>query len=168
MREEFAQEINSWQYGEEYAIYSMNGSADALIEILNGSYYALVDAANSLVGHYCVGSSAQVPSVVQDEVYKADCIDFGLGMNPPLVGRGLGKHFLRFVLDCVELDHPGKRIRLTVATFNKRAIKLYENAGFVEVNRFSKVTEDDACEFIVMVQNNFSQKIKTPAFTEDP
>jgi len=166
MRESLAQEIVSWQYGEEYAVYSMDGSVDLLTEILDGSYYALVDGAENIIGHYCIGNSAQVPSVVQDEMYKADCIDFGLGMNPSLVGRGLGKHFLRFILDCVELDHPGKRIRLTVATFNKRAIKLYENAGFVEVNRFSKVTADDACEFIVMVQNNFSQKIKTPAFTE--
>jgi len=57
-------------------------------------------------------------------------VDLGIGMRPDLTGNGLGSQFLAHVLQDVTENHPSANIRLTVATFNQRAIKLYHRFAF--------------------------------------
>ncbi|WP_367281315.1 GNAT family N-acetyltransferase [Planococcus shenhongbingii] len=76
-------------------------------------------------------------------------------MNPKLVGKGQGTAFgSSYIL--IEESHPGLPVRLTVASFNKRAIHLYEKLGFVKENRFST----DRVEFITMVKRNEENRKK--------
>ena len=42
-------------------------------------------------------------------------------------------------------------MRLTVAAFNERAIRVYERAGFKKVNSFERVSEHGKMEFLVMI-----------------
>jgi RimJ/RimL family protein N-acetyltransferase len=66
---------------------------------------------------------------------KGDTLDYGLGLRPDLVGRGLGLEFFRRGLEFGRARFRPKQVRLYVAAFNERAISVYESAGFRETGR---------------------------------
>lgn len=149
MDKEIAQEILNWRYDAPYHFYNNEPSAQELAELLNGTYFAVVDEKEETVGFFCVGDSAQVPSGKLCGVYDEECIDMGLGMVPKLLGKGHGKKFGLFVLHSIVETHPNLPVRLTVAIFKKRAIHLYKQLGFVLDKRFSSTAN---VEFITMVK----------------
>lgn len=53
----------------------------------------------------------------------------GVAIDPDRAGRGLGTDMIRSAVD-LALTKGFKRMELTVATTNERAIRLYERAGF--------------------------------------
>jgi hypothetical protein len=63
-----------------------------------------------------------------------------LGMRPDLTGRGLGEEFVHAGLRFARETYSPPAFRLTVATFNQRAIRVYERAGFEIVERFGPQT----------------------------
>ncbi len=69
-------------------------------------------------------------------------------MHPDYVGKGYGYEFCTFIVNYIKEKYGETPIRLSVATFNKRAIHLYEKLGFVEKDVFST----DAAEFITMIK----------------
>ncbi|MDQ0430314.1 RimJ/RimL family protein N-acetyltransferase [Planomicrobium stackebrandtii] len=148
MNKETAQEILSWQYEPPYDFYNNESCDSELAELLNKAYFTVLNEKEETVGFFCTGESAQVPSGNRYEVYKEQCIDVGLGMNPALVGKGNGEEFGLFILHSIEETHHQLPVRLTVAAFNKRAIRLYEKLGFTLDKRFSNA----AAEFITMVK----------------
>lgn len=147
MNKSTAQEILNWQYEAPYDFYNNESSDEELAELLNGTYFAVADEEET-VGFFCIGDSAQVPSGKLDGVYEDKCIDMGLGMDPRFAGKGHGKEFGLFVRYSIEETHPNLPIRLTVARFNKRAIHLYEQLGFVSDKKFSSKNT----EFITMLK----------------
>ena len=70
--------------------------------------------------------------------YEEKVLDVGIGMCPDLTGHGLGTQFFAYVPPEVADRHPSVHIRLTVATFNQRAIKLYRKFGFVYQTQFER------------------------------
>jgi RimJ/RimL family protein N-acetyltransferase len=66
---------------------------------------------------------------------KGDTLDYGLGLRPDLAGRGLGLEFFRRGLEFGRDRFRPKSVRLYVAAFNERAIRVYERAGFRETGR---------------------------------
>ncbi|MBP3041537.1 GNAT family N-acetyltransferase [Bacillaceae bacterium Marseille-Q3522] len=132
--------ISRWTYEEPYEFYNMDDSVETITELLNGEYFSVLDEKQKIIGFFCFGSSAQVP---KDEYkYSADYTDIGIGMKPDLCGIGLGASFFQTSLQYLK-DHFGKKqFRLTVADFNKRAIRLYEKAGFVKQVSFIKHSDD--------------------------
>jgi RimJ/RimL family protein N-acetyltransferase len=66
---------------------------------------------------------------------KEDVLEYGLGLRPDLTGRGLGLDFFRAGLEFGRERYQPALIRLFVAAFNERAIKVYERAGFHETGR---------------------------------
>ncbi|HWI48113.1 MAG TPA: GNAT family N-acetyltransferase [Rummeliibacillus sp.] len=154
MNKTLAKEILHWQYDPPYDFYNNDCTDENIKEMLNGTYNALVDDHNRLVGFFCVGESAKVPAGYKFGVYKEDWIDMGLGMNPYLVGKGNGFEFCTYIIDFIKNRFGESPIRLTVATFNKRAIHLYEKLGFVCENRFNS----DIAEFITMIKNSAELK----------
>jgi RimJ/RimL family protein N-acetyltransferase len=66
---------------------------------------------------------------------KDDALEYGLGLRPDLTGRGLGLDFFRAGLEFGRERYLPPRVRLFVAAFNERAIKVYERAGFRETGR---------------------------------
>ncbi|OZU87138.1 GNAT family N-acetyltransferase [Virgibacillus indicus] len=148
MTEKFAAEILSWKYTKPYDFYNSELTSEALSEMLEESYFALVDSDDELVGFFCIGESAQVPAGNPFGAYNKGCVDIGIGMKPVLTGKGCGYEFLTFILSYVQQNFPDQAIRLTVATFNKRAIHIYEKVGFTKEKAF----HTEAAEFITMVK----------------
>ncbi|MFB5191416.1 GNAT family N-acetyltransferase [Alicyclobacillus fastidiosus] len=69
-------------------------------------------------------------------------------MSPDLTGQGMGRAFVGAVLAEVGRRLGSVRSRLTVATFNARAIRVYEQLGFVKSCSF---VGNGGCEFQVMI-----------------
>jgi len=61
MDEIFAEEILSWKYEAPYDFYNNEYSVDAVQELMNHSYSAVLDDQDELFGFFCMGESAQVP-----------------------------------------------------------------------------------------------------------
>ena len=66
---------------------------------------------------------------------KDDVLEYGLGLRPDLTGKGLGLDFFRAGLEFGRKRYRPSLVRLFVAAFNERAIKVYERAGFRETGR---------------------------------
>lgn len=142
-----AKEIMTWKYPEEYAFYNFGDSPEALQELIDGTYYAVRDEAGQLIGFFCFGQNAQVPEGQRQKLYEGEkVLDIGLGLKPELTGYGMGQSFLQAGMEFAKQRFTPEKLRLTVAVFNSRAIKVYERVGFQ--GRASVVNR--GTEFIVM------------------
>jgi RimJ/RimL family protein N-acetyltransferase len=144
--------IAAWAYPPPYDIYSMGTSRDIMEELMDGSYYVMRDGKGALTGFYCFGASARVPAGIKLHAYdKSGLMDIGLGMAPALCGKGFGLAFLNAGLAFAREEHSASAFRLSVAAFNKRAIRVYEKAGFQKTGSFLRTSDKGCLEFIVMV-----------------
>lgn len=147
-----AEEIAMWKYEVPYNLYNGNGSSEYVRELLNGIYYAVKakDSGNSLIGYFCFGESAQIPAGRLCDVYNEDLVDIGLGMNPMKCGKGMGEYFLQQGIAFARYIFFDKGLRLTVAIFNERAIKVYKRCGFEIIGSFTREAENQKMVFLVM------------------
>ncbi|WP_309122581.1 GNAT family N-acetyltransferase [Paenibacillus sp.] len=146
MSEDVANAILRWTYEKPYDFYNNDQTPDAVRELLDSNYYALLDSNKEIVGFYCVGHSAQVPN--DQYRYSENYLDVGVGMRPDLTGQGLGTAFFATVLSHMRQERRALPKRLTVAAFNLRAIRLYQKFGFTREAEFLK----GRTRFIVMAQ----------------
>jgi ribosomal-protein-alanine N-acetyltransferase len=118
MVEESHVEMRSWRYPPPFDFY--DGDVD---EVENPErFFGVRDETGRLVGFYYFEE-------------KPPDLDYGLGLRPDLVGRGLGlEFFLRGLAYARERYRP-RRVFLHVAEFNERARVVYERAGFEVVSR---------------------------------
>ena len=146
INEFYAMEILSWQYDPPYDFYNGEVSREGMMELLVKDYYTILDENKQLVGFFCVGEGAQVPTTEYD--YNHLFVDIGFGLKPDLTGQGNGDDFLSFIMEQARRISGHKELRLTVASFNERAIHLYKKHKFTEKTRFTFHNT----EFIVMIQ----------------
>lgn len=152
MNVDFAVEILRWKYEKPYDLYNDELNSEAIDEMLENPHFVIVEQEHELIGYFCTGESAQVPAGNYIDAYQGGYIDIGLGMKPNLTGKGFGSAFFSFIVQNVQGDYPNVPLRLTVATFNKRAIHLYEKFGFVK----QKIFDSPAAEFITMTREKSS------------
>lgn len=156
MTDALADQIMQWDYEPPYDFYNSGPDDEFRKELLECSYYAILDEEGQLLGFCCTGSSAQIPIAIPLGAYDEDLLDFGLGMKPESTGQGWGKEFLSFVLASIAEIHNRTSFRLTVAIFNERAIRLYAQMGFTKVTSFN--SGDTA--FITMVKKPVFRIVK--------
>ena len=148
MDEASAREMCPWRYEPPYDFYNPHSEeADARVRHLldpSRTYYAITDGDGTLVGYCCFGADAQVPG----GTYKEPALDIGVGMQPALTGQGYGDSFFAAVVDFALLALAPRRLRVTVAAFNQRAMRVYEKAGFRSVEFFGR--SGDGEEFVIM------------------
>lgn len=142
---EDAVEVIHWKYEVPYDFYNIRAQAEAMQEFLMNPYYT-VRCEGKLVGIFCIGTSAQVPEGRATGMYVERFIDIGLGMAPKQTGQGRGREFFQRIVTFLKETYPNTGVRLSVATFNQRAIKLYESIGFHRVASFPAADAD----FIIM------------------
>ncbi|WP_145038795.1 GNAT family N-acetyltransferase [Paenibacillus sp. Y412MC10] len=164
MTEAFADQIMSWNYEPPYDFYDSGQDEEFRRELLECSYYAILDDEQQLIGFCCTGSSAQIPIAIPLRAYDEDLLDIGLGMKPELTGKGLGHKFLSCVLASMGELHQRKSFRLTVARFNERAIRLYAKLGFSEAATFDK----GGTSFMTMVKKPGASSNSKKGISQDP
>ncbi len=113
--------ITAWQYDGAYAIYNNDayenqkargvGFADPRY-----NFYSFYDGA-ALVGFINLYEE-------ETEVF------FGIGAAPACCGKGYGQQMTRMAWDISQRLFPGKPLYLEVRTWNARAVRCYEKAGF--------------------------------------
>jgi [ribosomal protein S18]-alanine N-acetyltransferase len=150
MTEEYAKQILTWKYEPPFDFYNNEESSESLNELLENPYYAVLNKDKALVGFFCMGSAAQVPFGATVGAYSEELTDIGIGMNPSLTGQGLGAAFFSFILSTIQETYKVDSVRLTVANFNQRAIRLYTKLGFEKKIEFTRGTT----EFITMVKSS--------------
>jgi ribosomal-protein-alanine N-acetyltransferase len=122
MEDEEAVEISGWHYEPPYDFYDATSDPGDLEELLDpkrrkDAYFSVFDEGGVLVGFF------------QFE-REGTTIDIGLGMRPDLTGKGLGIWYLLAGLEFARERFSPDGFTLSVATFNERAIRVYERVGF--------------------------------------
>jgi ribosomal-protein-alanine N-acetyltransferase len=142
MTDEEAQQIAGWRYVTPYDFYDWVSDPDDLAELLDPrrrgeDYFSAFDEEGALVGSF---------------QFKRDgkAVEVGLGLRPELTGKGLGRGFLLAGLDFARGAFAPDIFRLSVATFNERAIKVYEGVGFVHGRTYQHETNGGMYEFLEM------------------
>jgi len=157
-----ARAILGWRYRGIYAAYNANPSrlAAGLASLLDPAnrYFAIFAPDGTLSGFCCFGAEARVPG---GEYTEPPALDVGLGMRPDLTDGGRGLKFFRAILAAGECRYDPPRFRLTVATFNERAQRVYERAGFCSCVTFRRGGERDALEFLLMLGPSLRHKGET-------
>jgi ribosomal-protein-alanine N-acetyltransferase len=146
MNQEYARAIANWRYPGIYAFYDAEQDPEDLRELLDSSnweerYFAVVDQANDLVGFFSF------------EQGEGGVVTIGLGLKPDHTGNGLGQAFVASGLAFARERFRPTTFRLSVATFNRRAIKTYERAGFIPDGVFMNDTNGGRHEFLRMVRS---------------
>jgi len=156
-----ARAISRWRYSGPYSVYNGNpNSVEALLEP-RFLYHSVCDERGDLAGYFCFGEDARVSAGRRLGLYEREpALDLGLGMRPDLTGQGLGEEFVQAGLRFAREEYSPKAFRLTVATFNRRAIRVYEKAGFETVETFGAVTPDGGREWLLMKRSAFQQEQK--------
>jgi [ribosomal protein S18]-alanine N-acetyltransferase len=106
-------EVMSWQYEPPYEFYSGDGRPPNNPE----RFFSVHGADGELVGFYYLEE-------------RGDALFYGLGLRPDLTGRGLGVEFVDAGLRFASALYGERRVILDVASFNERARRVYERAGF--------------------------------------
>lgn len=148
-----AREIASWRYDEPYTSYNWEPVDDDIMRMLDrrSPYYTVHDEQRELVGFFAYGSSGYVWDPGEPHLYSENnTITIGLGMRPDLTGKGLGLAFVQAGLDFARAHFSPDNFRLYVMTFNERAIKVYERAGFERGEIYVQHNPDGDRDFLEM------------------
>lgn len=137
-----AEAVAGWRYPEPFSFYDWTADEDDLAELLDPdlrgeAYFAVEDDEGQLVGYFSFKPEGRTLVV-------------GLGLRPDLTGRRLGGGFFAAGLDYGRERFAPERFSLAVATFNERAIKVYERAGFERARVYMHETNGGEWEFVEM------------------
>jgi [ribosomal protein S18]-alanine N-acetyltransferase len=136
-----AEAVSRWRYPEPYSFYDWTADADDLAELLEptrrgDAYSAVEDADGELVGFFSCKPT------------EPDSVEIGLGLRPDLTGRGLGATFVEAGLEHARRRFEPTEFILAVASFNLRAIAVYERAGFARVRAYRHSTNGAEWDFL--------------------
>jgi ribosomal-protein-alanine N-acetyltransferase len=152
LRFEDVEVILSWHYELPYDFYNPDPDIsihDYSRQILNPDlqFHGIWNGRGELIGFCSFGADGQV----RGGDYRLSALDIGLGMKPVLTGKGFGKQFFTAILDFAAPRFSPVTVRLTVADFNKRALRLYCGLGFSVVDRFVHV--DSETQFTILTRD---------------
>lgn len=147
-----ARSIVAWCYDGPAAFYNLAPEDAAALLDPASPYVAVLDAEGALVGFFGFGMGGQVPGGHRAGLYDDDALDVGLGLRPDLTGRGLGGAFVAAGLAYAAEQFAPRAFRLTVATFNRRAISLYNRLGFQPGPAFTSPVRGIETPFLLMIR----------------
>jgi [ribosomal protein S18]-alanine N-acetyltransferase len=157
MSRDDARAIWSWRYEGPYAVYDMDIEhigANALEEEmldLRSPWFAVRDEQGELVGFFAFGTAAELGGYSSPHLFDEDGIlSIGLGMRPDMTGKGAGLAFVNAGLNFARERFAPRAFRLYVMSWNHRAIRVYERAGFQWADTVIQHTPSGEREFIEM------------------
>lgn len=123
MTESEKEQISAWNYTGNYHIYNMPSYAEQLKQGVafgnpkcEKNFYTYYDG-NELIGFTNIAEE-------ETEVF------IGIGVTPTICGMGYGQKILRIAQHIADTLYPNKPLYLEVRTWNERAIRCYQKAGF--------------------------------------
>lgn len=144
-----ALEILDWRYPSPYDFYNFN--ADSLQQDLcyllerKNAFFAILNQQEELEGYCSFGEDGKVAG----GCYNTKALDIGMGIRPDLVGKGRGKYYAKAIVEYGIKQYSAKQLRVTIADFNQRAKRVWQQLGFKEVEKFVKIGTES--EFVVMM-----------------
>ena len=141
MNEADANGVAGWRYGPPYDFYDSAADPEDLAELLDperrkDAYFSVLDRGD-LIGFF------------QFEARGA-ALELGLGLRPDVTGMGVGLGFLAAGMGFARERFAPERFTLAVATFNGRAIRTYERAGFRRGETYTHETNGGRYSFLSM------------------
>ena len=152
LEEADARAIIAWRYEGPYAVYNWEDEDDPSDMLDRRSpYYAVRGEQGEFIGFFAYGSSAYVWGSDEPHLYSENnTITIGLGMRPDLTGKGLGLAFVQAGLDFAREQFKPDYFRLFVLTYNERAIRVYERAGFERMGIYVQRRAEGDRDFLEM------------------
>ncbi|MBL7517509.1 GNAT family N-acetyltransferase [Frankia sp. CNm7] len=136
MTEEYAANIVTWRYPPPYDCYDLVGTEPAFFTDPQNGYVALVDE-GKLIGYRTFGADGRVPGGEYDEC----ALDTGGGLRPELTGLGLGRQAIAIGLEYGAACFRPTAFRVTLASFNIRAQRVFRGLGFAPTATFNATTD---------------------------
>jgi len=124
--ETHADDVAAWHYEPPWDFYDL--ASDPADEA------AMRDPARAAHLRAVLGENGRLEAFWYFD-WHGDVVEVGIGLRPDLTGGGLGESFLRAQLEYASQHWNPVTFRLFVASWNERAIRLYERLGFHEVAR---------------------------------
>ncbi len=133
LTEKEKQEICSWKYDGEYAIYNLPPQQQ-LAENMQGiynpanaaNYYAFYDG-DIFIGYINL-------------IERNTKFSVGISVKPDMCGKGYGRQMLEICTTIAKQISQEKPVGLQVRTWNRRAINCYKKAGFEIVGEEYQLT----------------------------
>ena len=139
---EHAKIIASWKYESPYDVYNFPSYEDMVkynypyVDPNVTNYHSITNENNELVA---------VCNLIEED----NQVFFGISVDPKYCGKGLSKELLPIIINYANnLYH--KPLYLQVRIWNERAIKAYQNAGFIIKNKAILKTETVPALFYIM------------------
>ncbi|AOT68613.1 GNAT family N-acetyltransferase [Geosporobacter ferrireducens] len=124
LSENYAKEICNWRYEGDYAVYNFS---DWNVVVKNGWDLAVKERRESDFLAILLDNRLIAFGRLTTSEGKAF---IGIGLEPSICGKGIGKDVMKLLIIECKKRFPECIIALEVRSFNKRAIKCYENVGF--------------------------------------
>ena len=140
----YAADIVTWRYPVPYDCYDMTGASTAFLVSRDSGFYALVDG-DDLIGFRSFGEDGKVPG----GDYDASALDTGGGLRPELTGKGLGREAIGTGLAFGRREFAPAAFRVTVASFNERALRVVRSLGFVSRGSFTSLIDARPYELLI-------------------
>ncbi|WP_210648873.1 GNAT family N-acetyltransferase [Nocardioides sp. SYSU D00065] len=140
-----AEDIATWRYDPPYDVYDYVGVDPGELLDPDVGYHAVL-AGGRLVAFRSFGPDGRVPGWDYDD----RALDTGGGLRPSLTGQGLGRTVISAGLAFGRARFAPAAFRVTVASFNARALRTVQSLGFERVGSFAAAR--DGREFVVLVR----------------
>lgn len=148
--EEEKYSICAWKYSGEYAIYD-----EMPYEEQKKKGFGFANSKNHFYSFYDGAKLVGFINLFEEEKE----IFFGIGVSPENCGRGYGQQMTRKACEIARSLFPGKPLYLEVRTWNTRAVRCYEKAGFrIEGEPIRQTTPIGEGVFYHMVRESGSLK----------
>ena len=118
------QQICSWKYEGEYSLYNLPAYEDMKSQQIG---FMNPERENNYYGFWDESILVGFVNILEEEKE----VFIGIGVNPDLCSKHYGQRMLSIAYDISKKLYPNKSLYLEVRTWNTRAIKCYEKAGFV-------------------------------------
>ena len=147
MTADYAADIVTWRYPAPYDCYDLAGAEPSFFLDPENGFFALVSS-GTLIGFRSFGADGQVPGGAYDD----SALDTGGGLRPTLTGQGLGRLAIMTGLEFGRRRFAPSAFRVTVASFNTRALRVVTSLGFRHVSSFAATTDGRSFEILVRTE----------------
>lgn len=119
--EEEKYRITAWKYDGDYAVYNSTPYAQQ-----KQTGFGFANPKNHFYSFYDGTDLIGFINLYEEETE----VFFGIGAAPEHCGKGYGQQMTRIACSICRSLFPGKPMYLEVRTWNHRAVRCYEKAGF--------------------------------------